>query len=178
MNKNRKRSTDQMVVVNTRWMIRRDIPDVLAIEQASFEYPWSEDDLLCCLRQENCVGRVATLNKEVVGFMVYIYRSHDDEIGLLNLAVDPQFRRLRVGAQMIGVLKDRLSHRKADGISLEVRETNLAAQLFFNSMGFRAISVIRDRYDDTDEDAYVMMYRLQLPTTLKGENRISEHLKD
>ena len=42
---------------------------------------------------------------------------------------------------------------------LEVRETNLDAQLFFKQIGFRAVSVLRDFYDDSDEDAYLMQYR-------------------
>jgi ribosomal-protein-alanine N-acetyltransferase len=41
---------------------------------------------------------------------------------------------------------------------LEVRETNLPAQLFFRSLGFRAISVLKDFYQDTTEDAYLMHY--------------------
>ena len=44
-------------------------------------------------------------------------------------------------------------------MTLEVRETNLAAQLFFRSLGFRAVNVLRNYYDDTPEDAYVMQYR-------------------
>jgi ribosomal-protein-alanine N-acetyltransferase len=42
---------------------------------------------------------------------------------------------------------------------LEVRETNLAAQLFFRESGFRAVSLLRDFYEDTTEDAYLMQYR-------------------
>ena len=41
---------------------------------------------------------------------------------------------------------------------LEVRETNLAAQLFFRDMDFRAVSVLHDFYEDTVEDAYLMEY--------------------
>lgn len=42
----------------------------------------------------------------------------------------------------------------------EIRETNLAGQLFLRSQGFRAVSVLRDYYDDITEDAYVMLYRV------------------
>jgi len=57
---------------------------------------------------------------------------------------------------------------------LEVRETNLDAQLFFRRMGFRAVSVLRDFYDDTVEDAYVMQYRHEASETIATPvNRIS-----
>lgn len=32
--------------------------------------------------------------------------------------------------------------------------------LFFRSQGFRAIEVLRRHYDETDEDAYVLRFRL------------------
>ena len=37
-------------------------------------------------------------------------------------------------------------------------ETNLPAQLFFKSVGFRAVSVLRKFYEDTPEDAYLMQF--------------------
>ncbi len=37
--------------VHIRWMIRRDMAAVLEIENQSFEYAWSEDDFIRCLRQ-------------------------------------------------------------------------------------------------------------------------------
>ena len=57
--------------VHIRWMIRRDMPAVLEIEGASFEFPWSEEEFIRCLRQRNCIGMVACRNDEVVGFMIY-----------------------------------------------------------------------------------------------------------
>ncbi len=60
---------------------------------------------------------------------------------------------------MLAKLTAKLSLHRRTRILLEVRETNLAAQLFFRHQGFRAVSVLRDFYDDTTEDAYLMQYR-------------------
>lgn len=68
----------------------------------------------------------------------------------------------------------KLSQQRRSRIVLEVRETNLAAQVFFKNLGFRAMSVLRDYYDDTTEDAYVMHYRLQSTAeTVDPVNRIA-----
>jgi [ribosomal protein S18]-alanine N-acetyltransferase len=152
-------STDlkQALKVHIRWMIRRDMPEVLAIEQKSFEFPWCENDFLRCLRQRNCIGMVAEHDDQVVGFM--IYELHKARLHVLNLAVGSRFRRLGVGAQMIEKLIGKLSSQRRNRILLEVRETNLAAQLFFRSSGFRAVSVLREFYEDTPEDAYLMQFR-------------------
>jgi ribosomal protein S18 acetylase RimI-like enzyme len=61
----------QEVRVHIRWMIRRDFPEVLAIETESFRFPWLEEDFIRCLRQRNCIGMVAEHDERVVGFMVY-----------------------------------------------------------------------------------------------------------
>ncbi len=144
--------------VHIRWMIRRDMPEVLQIEQASFEFPWYEDDFIRCLRQRNCIGMVAEQGERVVGFM--IYELHKSRLHVLNFAVAPEFRRIAVGSQMIEKLVSKLSSQRRTRISLEVRETNLAAQLFFKEAGFRATAVLRDFYDDSTEDAYVMQFHL------------------
>ncbi|MDA7977674.1 MAG: ribosomal protein S18-alanine N-acetyltransferase [Pirellulales bacterium] len=143
--------------VHIRWMIRRDMSEVLEIEDSSFEFPWTESDFVRCLRQRNCIGMVAELDDQIVGFM--IYELEKSRLRLLNFAVASSWRRQAVGGEMIRKLVGKLSSQRRTRITLEVRETNLAAQLFFKSNGFRAVSVLRDYYEDTTEDAYVMQYR-------------------
>ncbi len=152
-------STDQKqeVRVHIRWMIRRDMPEVLAIESESFEFPWTEEDFIRCLRQRNCIGMVAEHDDRVVGFM--IYELNKTRIHVLNFAVASDARRRGVGTQMISKLVGKLSAQRRTRIVLEVRETNLAAQLFFRASQFRAVTVLRSFYDDTPEDAYLMQYR-------------------
>lgn len=145
------------VPVHIRWMIRRDMPEVLAIERQCFEFPWFDDDFIRCLRQRNCIGMVAEHNERVVGFM--IYELHKNRLHILNFAVQDQLRRRGIGGQMVRKLISKLSHDRRSRILLEIRETNLPAQLFFRSQGFRAVSVLRDFYEDTPEDAYLMQYR-------------------
>ena len=147
----------QEVRVHIRWMIRRDMPEVLATEVESFEFPWLEDDFIRCLRQRNCIGMVAEHEDRVVGFM--IYELHKSRIHVLNFAVAEPYRRCGVGSQMIAKLIAKLSTQRRSRIILEVRETNLDAQLFFRENGFRAVSVLRSYYADTPEDAYMMQFR-------------------
>ena len=149
----------QALCVHIRWMIRRDMPEVLGIENQSFEFPWSEEDFIRCLRQRNCIGMVAEFDERVVGSM--IYELHKTRLHILNFSVHEDYRRRAVGSAMIGKLISKLSYQRRSRIMLEIRETNLAAQLFFRDAGFRAVSVLRDFYDDTTEDAYLMQFRYQ-----------------
>ena len=142
--------------IQLRWMIRRDMPEVLSIEQEAFEFPWSDEDFTRCLRQRNCIGMVAEVGDSVVAFM--IYELHRTRLHVLNFAVRRSHRRLGIGTQMMGKLVAKLSVERRDRILLEVRERNLPAQVFFRSLGYRAISVLKDFYEDSTEDAYLMQY--------------------
>lgn len=142
------------------WMIRRHMNDVIRIEGECFPMPWSEEDFLRCLRQRNAIGMVAKVRDVVAGYMVY--ELHRNRLHMLNFAVSPSHMRCGVGTAMIGKLKGKLSSGRRERIMLEVRETNLHAQLFFKAMGFRAVAVLPEFYVDAPgESAY--QFRFSLP---------------
>lgn len=164
--------------VHIRWMIRQHMCEVLQIERQSFEYIWTENDFLRCLRQRHCIGMVAEMENAsysfsfsfgpVVGFM--IYELHKTKIHVLNIAVHPKFRRLGVGEQMVAKLIGKLSRHRRTHITLAVRETNLSAQLFFRSMEFRAVKLLHGYYQDSGENAFLMEYRMLTPATANAEH--------
>lgn len=135
-----------------RWMIRRDMPEVMAIENASYDEPWTEEEMLGHLRRRNCIGMVVEVGEVVAGFMVY--ELHKDRINLLNFAIHMDYRRKRLGTQMLNKLIAKLSANRRNRITLTVCETNLAAQLFFKGGGFHATEVIRG--DVGERDTYRM----------------------
>lgn len=151
--------------IRIRWMIRRDMPEVLRIEQTSHDYPWCEEDFLRCLRQRNCIGMVAEQGDKVVGFMIYeLYKT---KLHILNFAVCPNIRRNGIGRKMAERLKDKLSAHRRTRITIRLRETDLGAQIFFRTVGFKAVRLLREFYDDSHEDAYEMEYLLRQESELK-----------
>jgi len=167
-----------------RWLIRRDMESVLAIENDSFEYPWSEEDFLTMLRTRNCIGMVAMSPYkseeepgEVIGYM--IYELHKGYIGMHNFAVSREHRREGVGTALIEKLTGKLSFERRTALTLEVQEENLTAQQFFRSQGFKATEVLYGHYEEPVKNAYAMRYDLKADTdtlpTYKG-NRIKKFL--
>jgi ribosomal-protein-alanine N-acetyltransferase len=144
----------EQVRVHIRWMIRRDMADVLQAERQSFEYAWTEEDFLQCLRQRNCIGMVAECDDRIVGFM--IYELHKNRLHLLNFAVAEEYRRTGIGTQMVEKLIAKMASHRRSKITLAVRERNLPAQLFFRNLDFRASRVMRNYYEDSGEDAFLM----------------------
>ncbi len=152
------RAQQNAVRVHIRWMIRRDMPEVMVTERASFEYAWTEDDFLRCLRQRNCIGMVAEADDRVIGFM--IYELHKSRLHILNFAVHPGTRRAGIGGMMVAKLVNKLSTHRRQKITLAVRERNLPAQVFFRAFDFKATRVLRNYYEDSGEDAFQMEYRV------------------
>ena len=156
MSQNQSNQIRQTKPAHIRWIIRRDLDEVLKIEEDSFDFPWDEETLIRCLRQKNTVGIVAECDDRVVGYMIYEIRR--SEISLINIAVHPEFRRRGIGQEFVRNLNEKLSLKKGRRITLIVNEYNLNAHLFFQNMGFVATDVIHDFYDELEADAYRMVY--------------------
>lgn len=143
-----KTSAKERLKVHLRWIINRDIPEVLAIEALSWPDPWTEEDFIACLRQRNMIGQVAEVGERIVGYIVYeIYVSR---MHLLNMAVDPQYRRRGVGQQMVDKLTSKLALNRRTRITADVPETALDACLFLKAHGFQAVRVMRDFFENED----------------------------
>ena len=143
-----------------RWLIRRDMDEVVQIEQQSFPLPWTEEEFIQTLKQRSHIGMVAEYGSTIVGFV--LYELHMSRIDILNLAVHPEFRRQYVGHRMIKRLIDKLSQQRRTHLRLHICETNLAGQLFFRAQGFKALKVKRNFWKEEcgAEDAYLMEYSL------------------
>ena len=98
---------------------------------------------------------VAEYEGRVVGFMIYELQRPGSMCSTSPwTATSP----LGVGSQMMAKLIAKLSLQRRNRIQLEVRETNLAAQLFFRATDFGRFGAA-GLYEDTPEDAYTMQYR-------------------
>ena len=121
--------------IHIRWMIRRDIPEVLEIERLGAADPWDEDAIVALLRQRNVIGMVAedTMSDHILGHM--IYELHRTRIELVRLVVHPAYRRRGVGTMMVGRLKAKMSQNRRTSWCCLVSETQLDVQLFLRASG-------------------------------------------
>lgn len=142
-----------------RWAVRRDLSQMVDIERAAFRHPWTEDDFVKMLRQRTAIAMVAEVHGQIVGFMVY--ELGKNKIYLHNIAVAT--KGIGIGRGLNETLKKKLllsSRRKI--LECHVRETNLDACLFFKAMGWRALRIVPQFYEDEnlgDEDAYLFQWR-------------------
>jgi [ribosomal protein S18]-alanine N-acetyltransferase len=141
----------------TRWMIRHDLPAVLAIEAGSSNPPWDRQEFLGTLRHRSVIGQVAELPDESVGgFVVYELRSRS--IRVLKLAVHPGLRRQGVGTALATKLASKLADHRRIALVADVPAGQVGGQLFLQSMGWRATAICHSGEPD---EAYRMIYHLQ-----------------
>jgi len=139
-------------IVNTEnW----HIDDIIVIEKLSFTIPWTKNAFLHELQNNKfAVYLSAKMGDRIVGYagMWKIF----DEGHITNVAVHPEFRRMGIGSMLLERL---INLAKRDGITkmtLEVRQSNKAAQALYKKYGFKAAGIRKEYYADNGEDAVIM----------------------
>jgi ribosomal-protein-alanine N-acetyltransferase len=143
-----------MNTVSFRMMSTRDMDDVMRIEHQCFPIPWHLRDFNLTIKCRNTEGLVAVVHGEVVGYCVY--QLFKKRLHIINFAVAPEFWRHGIGRVMAEKIVGKLHPDRRTHATAEVRETNLQAQLFWKAMGFRWVGTLKENYDYTDEDCYLM----------------------
>jgi len=138
-----------------RWLIRRDMPEVLQIERTSFDAPWCQEVFDEQLRRRRVIGMVAEQKDRVVGYV--LYEIHREHIEIINLAVSTESRRQGIGGELVSKVLGKLRPYR-DLIIVRVLDRNLPGQLLFRHRGFRCNRIETQFFSD-DSDAYVFRYR-------------------
>lgn len=137
-----------------------DVADVVAIERASYQFPWSEGIFRDCLR----VGytcRVASLARQVVGYAVM--SAGAGEAHILNLCVRETFRCRGLGRRLLALMLERAAAAGMKEAFLEVRPSNTAAIRLYLAHGFEQVGMRRGYYQAVGgrEDAAVLRLGLR-----------------
>ncbi|MBI5587734.1 MAG: ribosomal protein S18-alanine N-acetyltransferase [Deltaproteobacteria bacterium] len=137
-------------------MTANDLDDVLEIERQSFPKPWTRGMFESELR--NPVSFANALKAEFEGretLVAYIiYWVIHGEAHILNIAVDPRFRRRGAADLILGTALEQMRRNLVYEVFLEVRRSNAAARELYGKFGFRESFERKNYYGD--EDAIVM----------------------
>jgi ribosomal-protein-alanine acetyltransferase len=145
--------------VKIRPLELRDLDAVLAIQSASPEAArWSRADYER-VAQGDFSGWVVASVAGLVGFLVA--RRAADEVEILNLAIAPETRRLGAATLLLDQALSASKNAGARRAFLEVRDSNIAAILFYERQGFSGSGRRPNYYSDPVEDALVLTRSLE-----------------
>lgn len=136
-------------------MTLADLDEVLAVENLSFTTPWSRQSFHYELAENpRALYLVAREDGNLAGYigMWIVF----DEGHITNLAVHPGHRRRGVATLLLDALTAVAKERGVTRLTLEVRRSNVAAQLLYARYGFVCSGVRRHYYRDNNEDALIM----------------------
>jgi ribosomal-protein-alanine N-acetyltransferase len=132
-----------------------DIPEVQAIERASFTSPWPPQAYRSELETNRLamylVGRMDGRVVAYAGVWLMV-----DEAHITTFAVHPSWRRRRIGERLLLTVLDLSLDRGAREATLEVRLSNLPARRLYEKYGFRPVGLRPRYYTDNGEDALIM----------------------
>ena len=141
--------------MNIRRMTLEDVPQVVAIDQASFSLPWPERSFRFEI-SENPASRVwvAEADGKVAGMIVAWLLV--DEAHIATIATHPDFRRQGIAHALLRYALDSMEREGATYAVLEVRAGNMSAQEMYRKLGFIESGRRPRYYKDNSEDAILM----------------------
>ena len=143
-----------------RAMRGSDVADVVAIERAAYQFPWSDGIFRDCLRV-GYVCRVVTVSRQVMAYGVMSFGA--GEAHILNLCVAEAYRCRGIGRQLLNSLIERAGAAGMADAYLEVRPSNTSAIRLYLALGFEQVGMRRGYYQAANgrEDAAVLRRALR-----------------
>jgi ribosomal-protein-alanine N-acetyltransferase len=151
--------------INVSPLAKSEIPTILEIENDSQLEPWTETAFLeeidkphsRLLAARQCAGlsfAPGSSTRDIVGYICFW--SVLGEIQILNIAVRKDLRRRGIARKLIEAAVSTGIEENAKSVTLEVRESNLAARKLYESLGFIIVGERPNYYGVMKESAILM----------------------
>ena len=127
---------------------------IAELEKVCFSDPWSESSIRSELNNPLSLWVVAEEGGAVVGYV-----GSQSVLGwadMMNLAVDPAYRRRGVGEILVNELISRLKNNEVTCLTLEVRASNAPAIQLYQKLGFTEVGRRPGYYHKPREDALIL----------------------
>ena len=136
------------------YMQESHVAQIASLEEKCFSDPWSENSIRYELRNPLSKWLVAVDGQRVVGYVGS--QTVLGETDMMNLAVDPEYRKQGIGENLVSKLIYLLKSEEVHCLTLEVRVSNASAISLYEKMGFVQVGRRPNYYHHPKEDAFVM----------------------
>lgn len=139
-----------------------DLEQIMEIEQVSFPFPWTNRMFFHELSNDSLSFAyvVRDVDGKIIGYV--FMKALLDELHLLNIAVDPQWRRKGLGKVLIERVLNTVEEKRMERVILEVRVSNQPALDLYRKFGFKRVCIRRNYYCRPTENALLLQYNADL----------------
>lgn len=141
-------------LLSVRTMTSEDTGRIAELEQLCFSVPWSKKLLEDSANNPFDRGFVLESDGEIQAYAILSIVAGDGEIQ--RIAVHPDSRRRGLASKLMEAMRAYAIDHGAEGIFLEVRESNEAARNLYKAWGFKVEGIRKGYYKDPKEDAVLM----------------------
>ena len=136
-----------------------DLPRILPLENAAYDFPWSEAIFRDCFNAKY-TGLAIEIQGTFLGYGMLSVAA--GEAHILNVVVDVNQRGRGLGKKLVRRLIDQARWHRVERVFLEVRASNNVARRLYAGLGFLEIGVRKAYYPgrQSREDAVVMSLQL------------------
>ena len=134
------------------------VAQVAALEKCCFSDPWSENSVRTELSNPLSLWLVALDGERVAGYIGS--QSVQGESDMMNVAVDPAYRRQGIGEKLVTELAAQLKALGNESLTLEVRASNDSAIALYQKLDFEQVGRRPNYYRNPKEDALILRKKL------------------
>lgn len=139
--------------ISIRDYVSGDEKKIAALERECFSSPWSETAITDAVAN----GTKFLIAEKGFDFAGYIsLNTAADEGYINNIAIQPSFRRQGIAERLLTALDKKAQKFELAFLSLEVRESNLAAIKLYEKCGYQNMGIRKNFYADPRENAIIM----------------------
>ncbi|WP_405383590.1 ribosomal protein S18-alanine N-acetyltransferase [Phascolarctobacterium sp.] len=131
-----------------------DIPAIVGVEAQSFYDAWNENMLLNEINNSLTTYLVMEEQGRLVGYAGFWLVAGEAQV--TRVAVVEAERGQGYGTRLTAALVNKAWELGADAVTLEVRESNIAAQKAYLTCGFASEGIRPNYYEDNHENAVIM----------------------
>lgn len=156
-------SCSRLREIPSSWSMRNltedDLPDVMAIELASYAHPWSEALFISCI-EGGYINRLLVEGGRIIGYLIVSVAV--GECHILNICSAPSVRRRGVARYLLTRIFEEAKALGAEQVFLEVRPSNVNAIGLYEALGFEQVGRRKNYYPAAQGREDALVYRLGL----------------
>lgn len=146
--------------MSIRAMELSDLKDILTLEHQLFTSCWSEEDFIYELTTNPFSFNYVIENKGVIIGYIGVWITYE-QAQITTLGVKKEFQHSGIATKLMMFIENILKEKQCEQVSLEVRISNDAAIHLYTKFGYQKVGIRKNYYQDNNEDAYLMVKRLE-----------------